>query len=774
MIALKQNQQTQHTPSDRWQTYLGVVLFYGVLVLVFCYPVLQGKIITQTDYLHFISPWDIDRPAELDGPSNPHLADQSLEFLPFFMAAKEQLAAGEFPLWNPYIFTGTPLWANTQSALFYPLNLFHYVLPPPLGFTVSSLLKLLMGCLLMHLFLRQLGLSHVVALFGGVGFGFCAFTVFWLNHPHTNVTPLIPLCFLVTEWLVRKPGLGAMMWCALVAALTLYGGHVEIAFIAACACGLYFLLRLIQTQQLSLRALSRFLGAYVFALLLAAALVVPFIEFLLHTAIWDERGDTVQFSIPFAGWLNLLLPDLFILPGWQQDTVGYHAFSPYVGALVWPLVFMGIKRNWRQAWPFLLIMLLSLAIAFTVNPVHWLVSRLPLFSHLPLFYFNVIVAFATLVLAALGLQACIDRKPTHSETGWIFAGMVVLALWVLLGWQPGGLAKHLVDVETFQLSLQDKIGLPFVWLLVALFILRWVSRSQWVAVALVLLLFADLWLQGHQWNPAVDRDQALPVDTEPLQFLAAQPGPYRIVAYDRILKPSSNMLAGLPDVRGYDVPVIDRYHRFFNSALKGKDAFWYYDLPKFDASILPYLDALNVRYLLSKKDLSTKLPEHIEPVYQGEVYIYRNQKAKGLAYFPAQLQTVASEAEALAAVLAWTDDESPVSVIEASAGALVDQAHDVIGTVNYDEVSAAQIRLTVDVAKPAWLVLAVSHYPGWVAEVSGEETEIFAANYVQQAIKIPAGTHQVVFQYKPWSFTLGWLLSLFSLSVAIWVIRKTK
>lgn len=765
--------KNDHYPQVFWRPYLWVVLFYAVLVLVFCYPVLQGKIITQTDYLHFISPWDIDRPTALDEPSNTHLQDQSLEFLPFFMAAKEQLAAGEFPLWNPYIFTGTPLWANTQSALFYPLNLFHYVLPPPLGFTVSSLLKLLMGCVLMHLFLRQLGLTHWAALFGGLGFGFCAFTVFWLNHPHSNVTTLIPLCFLVTERLVRQPGLKAVMWCALVVALTLYGGHVEIAFIAACACGLYFLLRLIQTQALSIRALAQFLGAYVFALLLAAALVLPFIEFLFHTAIWDERGSSEPFSIPFAGWLNLLIPDLFILDGWQQNTVGYHAFSPYVGALVWPLVFMACRRNWQQAWPFLLIVLLSLAIAFSVNPVHWLVSQLPLFSHLPLFYFNVIVAFATLVLAALGLQACIDRKPTRSEALWIFAG-IALALWVSLGWYPGGLATNLVDVAAFLQSLQEKIWWPFLWLLVTLLILRWIQRPQWVAVSLALMLFADLWLQGHQWNPTVDPDQALPMDTEPIQFLTAQPGPYRIVAYDRILKPSSNMLAGLHDVRGYDVPVIDRYHRFFNEALKGKDAFWYYDLPKFDASILPYLDMLNVQYLLSKKDLSAQLPEHIEPVYQGEIDIYRNHQATGLAYFPTKLQAVESKAQALAAILSWSASDSPATVIEASDDTIIEQGNDVAGTVSYDDVSAAKIRLSVDVDKPAWLVLGISHYPGWVAQVGGEETEIFAANYVQQAIKIPAGTHQVVFQYKPWSFTLGWLLSLFSLSVAIWVIRKTK
>src|SRR3989344_9524853 len=35
----------------------------------------------------------------------------------------------EFPLWNPYNFTGTPLLANFQSAPFYPLNILFFMMP---------------------------------------------------------------------------------------------------------------------------------------------------------------------------------------------------------------------------------------------------------------------------------------------------------------------------------------------------------------------------------------------------------------------------------------------------------------------------------------------------------------------------------------------------------------------------------------------------------------------------------------------------------------------
>src|SRR5687767_14593187 len=46
-----------------------------------------------------------------------HDMDQSLNWEIFNRAA---LATGQFPLWNPYVFSGFPSLADTQTALFYP------------------------------------------------------------------------------------------------------------------------------------------------------------------------------------------------------------------------------------------------------------------------------------------------------------------------------------------------------------------------------------------------------------------------------------------------------------------------------------------------------------------------------------------------------------------------------------------------------------------------------------------------------------------------------
>ena len=60
------------------------------------------------------------------------------------------------------------------------------------------------------------------------------------------------------------------------------------------------------------------------------------------------------------------------------------------------------------------------------------------------------------------------------------------------------------------------------------------------------------------------------------------------------------------------------------------------------------------------------------------------------------------------------------------------------------------------------LVLADSFYPGWKAFLDGNETNIFRANHFFRAVVLPKGAHRVEFKYEPWSFKLGWIISLFT------------
>jgi hypothetical protein len=60
-------------------------------------------------------------------------------------------------------------------------------------------------------------------------------------------------------------------------------------------------------------------------------------------------------------------------------------------------------------------------------------------------------------------------------------------------------------------------------------------------------------------------------------------------------------------------------------------------------------------------------------------------------------------------------------------------------------------------------VFSEIYYPkGWTAKIDGAETSYFRANYILRSMVVPAGNHEIVFEFKPKSYSLGNKVSLAS------------
>lgn len=46
--------------------------------------------------------------------------DLHLYFYPYWVEVARELRTGHLPVWNPYLFAGAPLLANSQVGVFYP------------------------------------------------------------------------------------------------------------------------------------------------------------------------------------------------------------------------------------------------------------------------------------------------------------------------------------------------------------------------------------------------------------------------------------------------------------------------------------------------------------------------------------------------------------------------------------------------------------------------------------------------------------------------------
>jgi hypothetical protein len=774
--------------------YRQAIVIFALMIVVFFYPLLHGRVLSQADVIYFYTPWTAVKPQDLLAPSNPVLGDQTREFLTFFKIARESLQRGEAPLWNPYIMAGTPLLANSQSALLFPLNWPFYFLPLYLGFTVSALLKMFIASLATYAFARKISLSHAAAIMAGTAYTFSIFNVFSLNHPLTNVTIFFPLLLLLAEKIKDSPTLSSMAILGLTVGIQLLGGHVEIAFHVAVAVTLFFLFRLIEHRKdrraLFLR-LKTFVGGYTTGFFLAGVLLLPFLEFLSQSATWQVRSDKNIFSLDPVGLISLILSDFFITKEWPSWVSIYHSLSLYAGIcpLVLSLVSLAFLRE-RMTVFFAGLSLFALLIVFRVPPFFSLLTSLPLFKQAPNYYMAIFHILSVSLLGGMGLDLMIaadkDDVLRAKLRKFLIGASFILPLLatglISLVIKTSFLSPIMKGMENlsapafvhilYQIGSNLArsmffVGFTFI-LLAAACLVRW-PKGLLGALAVV-ITFVDLFIAGSGWNPAIPVRWAKPPLPPVVHFLRQDKEVYRVVGIGSVMTPNLATFCSLQDIRGYDVPVADRYHTFFQKALKGKAEWWIYDLPKLSDGSLDFLSLMNVKYILSVESL----PRPLKLVYDKEVKIYENPDAFPRAFLAHKMEIVEDGRVALERVMALVAELKRVVVIEESVPKFVaalplsEKEKAVQERVQIVEYRARQVKVDVETSSPGFLILGDTYFPGWKAFVDGKRVPVYRADYLFKAVAVERGNHRVVFLYQPLSFQIGLGLAVISGAIILW------
>ncbi len=88
------------------------------------------------------------------------------------------------------------------------------------------------------------------------------------------------------------------------------------------------------------------------------------------------------------------------------------------------------------------------------------------------------------------------------------------------------------------------------------------------------------------------------------------------------------------------------------------------------------------------------------------------------------------------------------------------------------------VAVIAELEKPGWLVLLDNYFPGWKAEADGAPARILRADYAFRAVALSAGSHRVLFRYRPESFSWGIAVSLAALAtaavIALTAIRRSQ
>ncbi len=454
--------------------------------------------------------------------------DTFFYFYPYKAYAAEALRQGRLPLWNPHLFMGAPLLANSQVGLFYPLNWPLVWLDAPRQVAWSIGLHVaLAGGLMLALARLGLGLPWPGALAAAILFGFGGYLGAQVEHINQlNAAAWLPLLFLLYQQGLHQPRPWRwFLWLAPVVAITLLAGHAQTVFISLFGLGLYGLWVGIGRSGVrrwdrgSIRplvlSLARSLGPLAAASILAAALAaVQLLPTAELSALSIRSGglsyrEAVSFSLrPTVLHYSLLPPvglDLSLVLGEAfGEWVAYLGMSGLVLALLGGLV--SLHRPPARPFVFLAGAGLLLSLGLFSGPLYlglyYLVPGFDLFRA-PARWL-LLYAFAMACLAGYGMAALAEpvflRRQLTLCVDWLRARRWRLALFAGL---PALFLVALVINKT------PPVFTLLAWLFLLLVavglvwgILRRATSLPALRVTLLLLLIAELFwsAQGLNFN----------------------------------------------------------------------------------------------------------------------------------------------------------------------------------------------------------------------------------------------------------------------------------
>jgi membrane protein YfhO len=736
--------------SVRGRPTLAAALVYTLVALVLIGPgLVPGRTLSSSDYLWSAAPWQQLAPPGAKGDtglgSNYEMADAVLVFQPF-----AQWTRGQLPLWNPHMMAGRPFVANAQSALFSPFTWPMLVLPFWWSLGVVAVLKLVTAALGAFLLGRALGMRFAGALMAGLVFGFGLFFVVWLPWPLSSVWAWLPWVLLGVHAVVRRPGALPFAGLALAVALQFFGGHPESSFHVLAVATLFALLLLSRSEH-RLAAAGRLIGALLAGTALAAVAIVPFVELLAGSADLGEREGKLPAELEARFILGFAFPEWWGRPSHEQTAGFMGVRSFYVGAL--PLMLAAgalVARPTRERVAIAVVGAAAVLVVIGAPGTLEVLTAIPGFHASHNTRLIIVSTLAIALLAGWGLDEIGPR--------WLAPAIVVLPVLVALAWNDPGVDRAMVIATWLVFA---GAGAVLLWL-----------RPRTFAVLACVLVAADLLRVGMGQNPSIPLDHARqPVtpaierlqQARPARFAGLQPG----IGLEP-LPPDTAMRYGLYDARGYDYPVERRYDTLWRRAVAPPEE-GEFTVPTM--RIRPDDGALRALGLLGVTDIVQPPGEPPVPgweiTYDGDdARLYANPHALPRAWVVGGQRTVASEDEALDAILEPSFDGRRTAIVEHPIEGLSGE-----GAAEIVRYESDRVELSATADGRALVVLSDVHMPGWTATVDGRETGIERVDYLLRGIPVEAGEHEIVLEYRPASWRIGWIVSVLAalgLLAAVW------
>jgi hypothetical protein len=701
------------------------------------------------------------------------------QLAPWTRAARDQILAGELPLWNRDSAAGAPLLANQQTAIFHPFTLLAFLLLP-LGkaFTLTAALRLFFVLLFTFVFFRAWDVGNAAALFGAVAYTFCTFHIVWLLFPLGLATMMLPLALAAAQEHARAARARTLATLTLALALSVLGGHPESAFWVFLTAAFYTLFLSRNRRVLLTAAVAAALaaGLTAFVWMPTAALLPKQARYELmrqRATNPPDHGLGVEWLLPLVSPNILGTPQEanYVAPPHEHpaviDDYGETA-SGYAGIVTLLLAALGlVASDKKQRWFFSGLMLFALLTIAEAPVWREMIRVIPLAGVTIHQRLRILWNLGACGLATLGVCALARGRVSARTLRGAAAGVafILIAVWFARAeFFPGSYAWTQALVPLAALGLFTLAA----------------QRRLFPAVVAAVVTFAELAFVTHGYNPVTHEGDVAP-NTGAIAFLqrATHGKAERVAAAGWSLIPDTPTLYGLEDVKTTD-PIQDvRYMRLMRGFLHAAQGD--YDQVFTDASE-PFFDLLNIRWLYVPPDHTFIDPRFRLAYRRRDGSVWMNSRALP-RYFAVQHYAVAPELDQAIPLLKRIADFRTDAVVHDIPPSLAADAPHLANGASAPRVvrlrayGARETTLDVDAAA-GWSLVCSSDvdWPGWRAYWNGRRLPVVTVNGAFAGAFVPPERGTLVLSYWPKPFVDGGRVGAISAMLfvlALLLVRRT-
>lgn len=707
-----------------------------------------------------------------------------------------------FLLWNPYFFCGTPWIANPQNQFFYPLNFILLFLPFNLLINYSFMLHILLIGIATCIFVKYLDLdwyaasvSGLTAMFSGLVFLRC-----FAGHLLTiNTYFWLPVIFLFLEMALKKRRLAYAIYAGVALGFQILAGNPQYTYYSVLAVVLYFVFRsaMILYRHKSLSGIKfNFSCLFIFLIIgigIAALKLIPVWEFSrLSNRSLASYDFNIAYSFPPRNLITYLLPEFYgdalRVPYWGPFYYLWEMCG-YVGIL--PLILSALAVVYRRnKYTIFFGALALLALLLSLG------GYTPFFKLFYYFlpgirYFRgpgkalVLFVFSVGILSAYGFSWLAQKRQETARPlkriiillGILAAALLFIDLFVyfrysslVFWWTNLWKIKNLPLVLSeyrFYCAILSLAKFTSLIIIIFLTLLLWQQKKISLNIfkfLLVVIIVGDLWLFGAKYIVS-GKAQMCYWDRGVVNFLKGKEGDGLYRVHNYYLNSANNAAFDkISIIDGYDPLVLKRYGNFFDAC---------FSAPGQPSCIAKLSNMVNLKYFIVFENQKVD-GGNSKVVYQKDGFkILENTKCLPRAYIVHNAKVVkAGEQEVLRAV--FDDSFEPLKAVILEKDIAPSGGNTGASLVPQDKAtflkySANEVIIQAQAADSGYLILSDANYPGWRADVLNTDTgkwlekEILNADYLFRAVVLDKGNYVVRFRFRPFSFYLGSIISVFTL-----------